>query len=79
MDLNAEIKTMIAKALAVDVTDVVSEAHLKDDLGGDSLAILNLAAALSKRYSIEIVYDDLVETESVSELVQLVASKIPST
>jgi acyl carrier protein len=79
MDLNAEIKTMIAKALAVDVTDVVSEAHLKDDLGGDSLAILNLATALSKRYSIEIVYDDMVEIESVSELVQLVASKISST
>ena len=79
MDLNAEIKTMIAKALAVDVTDVVSEAHLKDDLGGDSLAILNLATALSKRYSTEIVYDDMVEIESVSELVQLVASKISST
>jgi acyl carrier protein len=79
MDLNAEIKTMIAKALAVDVTDVVSEAHLKDDLGGDSLAILNLATALSKRYSLEIVYDDMVEIESVSELVQLVASKISST
>jgi acyl carrier protein len=79
MDLNAEIKTMIARALAVDVTDVVSEAHLKDDLGGDSLAILNLATALSKRYSLEIVYDDMVEIESVSELVQLVASKISST
>ena len=79
MDLNAEIKTMIAKALAVDVADVVSEAHLKDDLGGDSLAILNLATALSKRYSIEIVYDDMVEIESVSELVQLVESKISST
>ena len=79
MDLNAEIKTMIAKALAVDITDVVSEAHLKDDLGGDSLAILNLATVLSKRYSLEIVYDDMVEIESVSELVQLVASKISST
>ena len=79
MDLNAEIKTMIAKALAVDVTDVVSEAHLKDDLGGDSLAILNLATVLSKRYSLEIVYDDMVEIENVSELVQLVASKISST
>ena len=79
MDLNAEIKTMIAKALAVDVTDVVSEAHLKDDLGGDSLAILNLATVLSKRYSIEIVYDDMVEIESVAELIQLVASKISST
>ena len=78
MDLNAEIKAMIAKALAVDETDIVSEAHLTDDLGGDSLAILNLATALGKRYSIEVLYDDMVEVESVSELVKMVESKISS-
>ena len=78
MDLSAEIKTMIAKILAIDETDVVSEAHLKDDLGGDSLAILNLAAALGKRYSIEVLYDDMVEVENVSELVKMIESKISS-
>ncbi len=79
MDLNAEIKKMIAKELAVDEMDVVLEAHLQDDLGGDSLAILNLAVALGKRYSIEIIYDDMVEIESVQELIQLVELKIAST
>ena len=79
MDLNAEIKKMIAKELAVDEMDVVLEAHLQDDLGGDSLAVLNLAVAISKRYSIEIIYDDMVEIENVQELIQLVESKIAST
>jgi acyl carrier protein len=79
MDLNAEIKKMIAKELAVDEMDVVLEAHLQDDLGGDSLAVLNLAVAISKRYSIEIVYDDMVEIENVQELIQLVEKKIAST
>jgi acyl carrier protein len=79
MDLNAEIKKMIAKELAVDEMDVVLEAHLQDDLGGDSLAVLNLAVAISKRYSIEIIYDDMVEIENVQELIQLVEKKIAST
>jgi acyl carrier protein len=79
MDLNAEIKKMIAKELAVDETDVVLEAHLLDDLGGDSLAVLNLAVAIGKRYSIEIVYDDMVELENVQELIQLVESRIALT
>ena len=79
MDLNAEIKKMIAKELAVDETDVVLEAHLQDDLGGDSLAVLNLAVAIGKCYSIEIVYDDMVEIENVQELIQLVESRIAST
>ena len=79
MDLNAEIKKMIAKELAVDEMDVVLEAHLQDDLGGDSLAVLNLAVAIGKRYSIKIVYDDMVEIENVQELIQLVESRIAST
>ena len=79
MYLNAEIKKMIAKELAVDEMDVALEAHLQDDLGGDSLAVLNLAVAIGKRYSIEIIYDDMVEIESVQELIQLVESKIAST
>ena len=79
MDLNAEIKKMLAKELAVDQMDAVLEAHLQDDLGGDSLAVLNLAVAIGKRYSIEIVYDDMVEIENVQELIQLVESRIAST
>ena len=79
MDLNVEIKKMIAKELAVDEMDVVSAAHLQNDLGGDSLSVLNLAVAISKRYSIEIIYDDMVEIENVQELIQLVESRIAST
>jgi acyl carrier protein len=78
MALDAEIKIMIVKQLAVDETDVVLEAHLQDDLGGDSLALLNLVTAINKRYSIEIIYDDMIELENVSELIQLVESKISS-
>ena len=67
---------MIAKVLALDEAAVVPEAHLQDDLGADSLALLNLAEAFEKRYAIEIPSDDLVDIANVGELVKLVESKI---
>ena len=76
MDLFNEIKEIILKELALDEAAVVSEAHLQDDLGADSLALLNLTEIIGKRYGIEIMGDDLVEIENVGELINLVESKI---
>jgi len=76
MDLFNEIKEIIVKELALDEKAVISEAHLQEDLGADSLALLNLTEILGKRYGIEIMGDDLVEIENVGELLNLVESKI---
>ena len=78
MDLFAEIKEIIIEELAVDEEAVVSEAHLQDDLGADSLMILNLTEVIGIRYEIEIQGDDLVDIANVGELVKLVESKISS-
>ena len=78
MELYAEIKDMIVKELALDEEEVVSEAHLQDDLGADSLGLLNLATAISKKYGIEMQGDDMVEIENVGELVKLIESRISS-
>lgn len=71
----AEIKEIIAKMLALDEEAVTPEAHLQDDLGADSLALLNLAEALTKRYGAEITGDDLLDLARVGELVKWVESK----
>lgn len=70
-----EIKEIIAKMLALDEEAVTPEAHLQDDLGADSLALLNLAEALTKRYGAEITGDDLMDLARVGELVKWVESR----
>ena len=75
MDLFDEIRPVVAKVLAVDEAEVEKGGHLQDDLGADSLALLNLIEALNKRYGIELQYDDIIELENVGELVQLVESR----
>ncbi len=76
MTLYDEIKEIITTELAVDREVVVPEAHLQDDLGADSLGLLNLAEAIDARYGIELQGDDLIDIANVGELVKLVESKI---
>ncbi len=76
MELFSEIKAIIAKLLAVDAEAITKEAHLNFDLGADSLALVNLANAISEKYGIELTDEDLVELENVGQLISLVESRI---
>ncbi len=78
MEHYSEIRKIIGREFALDEEEVVSEAHLQYDLGGDSLALLNLAEAIGTRYGIEIQGEDLVDIANVGELVKLVESRISS-
>jgi len=76
MELFNELKEIIAKELAIDEVTVTSGAHLQDDLGADSLGILNIAEAIADKYKITIVADDLVDIANVGELVEMVKARI---
>jgi acyl carrier protein len=76
MEVFDEIKKMIANLFAIDEAAVVAEAHLQDDLEGDSLAVMRLAEAIGTHYGLEIIAEDLLDIDNVGELVELVESKI---
>jgi acyl carrier protein len=76
MDFFSEIKKMIVNTFAIDGDSVVADAHLQDDLGGDSLNIVRLAEAIGTHYGIEIFAEDLLNVDNVGEVAELVKSKI---
>ncbi len=76
MQVFDEIKKMIINLFAIDEDAVVADAHLQDDLEGDSLAVMRLAEAIGTHYGIEIIAEDLLDVDNVGELVELVKSKI---
>ena len=75
MDILSEIKKMIVNAFAIDEDAVVADAHLQDDLEGDSLAIMRLAESIGTHYGIEIIAEDLLDVANVAEVVELVKLK----
>jgi len=76
MELESDIKLIIAKMLAVDSGEITEDAHLMFDLGADSLAQVNLGIAIGEKYGIELLDDEMVELENVGELISLVESRI---
>ena len=76
MEVFDEIKKMIVNLFAIDEAAVVAEAHLQDDLEGDSLAVMRLAETIGTHYGIEIIAEDLLDVDNLGELVDLVESKI---
>jgi acyl carrier protein len=76
MEVNEKIKEILIKKLAVDAQELTLDAHLQDDLGADSLLLLTIAGAISQHFKIALVVDDLVNLDSVEELVELVQTKV---
>ena len=76
MEFFNELKEIIAAELAIDESTIVPAAHLQDDLGADSLGILNIAEAIADKYKITIVADDLVDVANVGELMEMVKAEI---
>ena len=74
-ELEAELRTIIAKELSIDESDVVPTADLRDDLGADSLMFLNLAEAIGARWKFALKPDDLADTTRVADLVELVRKR----
>jgi len=76
MKIFNEIKEILVKELAIDKELVTPDAHLQDDLDADSIALVTLAETLGSRYNLELSIDDLVDAETVGELVQIIKSKL---
>ncbi len=76
MDLFSDIKAMIVKICGVDGNSVTTQAHLHFDLGADSLAIVTLSVAISEKYNIELLPEDVVELENIGEMISLVEEMI---
>ncbi len=64
------------EVLAVDPSQVTPEASFSDDLGADSLDLVELVMALEETFDIEVAEDELKEIKTVGEAFDLIYSKL---
>jgi len=64
------------EVLAVDPSQVTVEASFSDDLGADSLDLVELVMALEETFDIEVAEDELKEIKTVGEAFDLIYSKL---
>lgn len=70
-----QIKKVLVDAINVDEEAVTAEANLKDDLGIDSLAAVELALELETEFDVRIEDDELAKLETVQDIIDIIEAK----
>ncbi len=74
---NAEkVKEIIANELEIDAAEVVDGASLIDDLGADSLSVMELMIAFDDEFGVEVPEEDYEKLITVGDLVSYIDSNI---
>ncbi len=76
MTIETKVKKVIAEKIPnIDIEDIVLEASLIDDLGADSLTIVELIMSMEEMFEIEIDDDDAEKLITVQDAVDFIKSK----
>jgi len=75
-DLHNLLQATLASHLHVDEQKVFAEADLFDDLGADSLDVVELTLAFEEMFSVEISDDDLEQIRTVGQVEDLLKQKV---
>jgi acyl carrier protein len=76
MSLEAKLKELIVQQLGVSESEVVPEAKFIDDLGADSLDLVELVMALEDEYGIEIPDEDAEKIVTVGDALKYVKDHV---
>ncbi|UCC66770.1 MAG: acyl carrier protein [Deltaproteobacteria bacterium] len=76
MSLEERVKELIVQQLGVSESEVVPEAKFVDDLGADSLDLVELVMALEDEYGIEIPDEDAEKILTVGDALKYIQERI---
>jgi len=75
MALIDDIKEVVVEQLGVNADEVKDDAKFVEDLGADSLDVVELVMALEEKFDIEIPDDEAEKIATVADVVAYVESK----
>jgi acyl carrier protein len=76
MGLEERVKELIVQQLGVSENEVVFEAKFVDDLGADSLDLVELVMALEDEYGIEIPDEDAEKIVTVGDAIKYIQERL---
>jgi len=72
MSLEDKVKKVIAEKLSVDLEEVIPEASFVDDLGADSLDLVELIMSMEEEFDIEISDEDAEKLVTVKDAIDFI-------
>lgn len=74
-DIETRVRQIIVDKLAVDPEQITPEANIKDDLGADSLDVIELVMALEDEFKISIPDETVFDIATVQQAFDCVADR----
>ncbi len=78
METADKVKEIISQQLDVDMGQIKEESQFIEDLGADSLAIVELVLAFEEEFEIEIPDEDTEKIRTVGDAVSYIGSRTNS-
>ncbi|MEJ5375259.1 MAG: acyl carrier protein [bacterium] len=73
--ITRRLKEIIAEQLGVSEEEIVPEASFVDDLGADSLDLVELIMALEEEFDMEISDEDAEKIQTVQDAINYIAER----
>jgi acyl carrier protein len=77
-DILARVKKVIEAQLGRKEEEIMPDSSFQDDLGADSLDLVELVMGFEDEFSIEIPDDDVEQIKTVGDAVNYISSKAPA-
>jgi acyl carrier protein len=78
MSLEARVTDLIVEQLGVSRDEVVAKASFVDDLGADSLDIVELVMSLEENFDIEIPDEDAEKIQTIGDAIAYLKERLES-
>ena len=75
MSVEQRVKQIIVEQLGVDESQVDNTASFVDDLGADSLDIVELVMAFEEEFSVEVPDEDAEKLQTVGDVIKYIEDK----
>lgn len=75
MEIGDKVKEIVSQQLDVDVAQIKPESQFIDDLGADSLAIVELVLAFEEQFEIDIPDEDTEKIRTVGDAITYIQSR----
>ncbi len=66
--LEQKVKAIVAEQLGVDLAELRADASILDDLGADSLDVVEMVMSLEEAFDIEVPDEDVEEMRTVADI-----------